>query len=153
MALPNQAGNPGGGQPAPPQLDPVEVRRRLEELRRRLLDQMGHLQETIAEDYAGGPGPVDRWEHSGYGDHLADDGTAVFERERSLGQEQDYREHLRLVQHALYKLDTGTYGLCDVCGRPIDPERLQALPETNLCIVDKQKQERRGGLTGIPHTV
>jgi DnaK suppressor protein len=38
------------------------------------------------------------------------------------------------IERALAKLADGTYGLCDVCGEPINPKRLAAMPESTLCI-------------------
>jgi DnaK suppressor protein len=46
------------------------------------------------------------------------------------------------VARALEKLDQGTYGLCDACGRPIAPKRLRAMPESVLCIEDAAKLRR-----------
>ncbi len=43
---------------------------------------------------------------------------------------------LRDVERALVKLDEGTYGTCDECGRPITPERLEAIPWAVLCVDD-----------------
>ena len=40
------------------------------------------------------------------------------------------------VVRALKKLDEGTYGACDVCGEPIAPERLEALPWAVRCVRD-----------------
>ncbi|MGW6553541.1 TraR/DksA family transcriptional regulator [Streptomyces sp. NPDC055051] len=51
---------------------------------------------------------------------------------------------LEQSEHALERLDAGTYGLCEVCGRPIGKARMQAFPRATLCVEDKQKQERRG---------
>jgi len=47
--------------------------------------------------------------------------------------EKRIREQLAEVEHALRKFEEGTYGLCDVCGQPIDAARLEALPRANLC--------------------
>jgi DnaK suppressor protein len=40
------------------------------------------------------------------------------------------------------KLDDGTYGLCDACGEPIAPKRLQAMPDVVLCIECAAAQPR-----------
>jgi len=40
------------------------------------------------------------------------------------------------VERALEKLDDGTYGTCDVCGEPIPPERLDAMPWATRCVRD-----------------
>ena len=49
---------------------------------------------------------------------------------------------LQQVRDALQRIEDGTYGTCVVCGRPIDDERLQAVPYATLCIDDKRAQER-----------
>ena len=46
------------------------------------------------------------------------------------------------IDKALAKMDQGTYGLCDRCGKPIEKARLKALPYANLCLQDKQAEER-----------
>ena len=56
----------------------------------------------------------------------------------SLGREA--RTDLVDVERALQRTDTGTYGTCEWCGNPIDPERLEALPWAVLCIDCKQKR-------------
>ena len=52
------------------------------------------------------------------------------------------REQLADVEHALHKFEEGTYGFCDSCGQPIDPERLEAIPEASLCIKCKAQQAK-----------
>ncbi|MCL4459646.1 MAG: TraR/DksA C4-type zinc finger protein [Chloroflexi bacterium] len=79
--------------------------------------------------------------HSAYGNHLADNATDTFEQEKTLSLQKHLRGLLEQVEHALNKWDKGTYGLCDDCGEPIDPQRLQALPYANLCIHCKTKQQ------------
>lgn len=45
------------------------------------------------------------------------------------------REHrLYAVEQALSELSQGTYGICERCGQPIDPRRLEVLPEATFCI-------------------
>ena len=53
------------------------------------------------------------------------------------------RDLLVQVQRALHRLDTGTYGFCEVCGDPIVKERLQAQPRATLCVTCKAREERR----------
>lgn len=55
---------------------------------------------------------------------------------------QHTREQLARVDRALEKLAAGTYGLCDLCGKPISPERLKAIPQANLCMKCKARQEK-----------
>ncbi len=49
---------------------------------------------------------------------------------------------LREVEEALRKLDNQTYGLCTKCGKPIDPARLEALPQATLCLTCKNQKAK-----------
>ena len=69
--------------------------------------------------------------------HSADWSEQVTERENEEVLEaliQEGEDELRQINAALARMDAGTYGLCVSCGEPINPERLQALPYTALCI-------------------
>ncbi|WP_345651352.1 TraR/DksA family transcriptional regulator [Streptomyces tremellae] len=80
----------------------------------------------------------------GAGDDEADTGTKNITREHELALAGNAREMLEQTERALHRLDAGTYGLCEVCGKPIGKARMQAFPRATLCVEDKQKQERRG---------
>jgi len=49
---------------------------------------------------------------------------------------------LAAVGHALEKYEAGTYGICDLCSRPIEPARLEALPQATLCLECKARQAK-----------
>lgn len=74
-------------------------------------------------------------------EHLADSGTATFERERDLTLENNIKDMLGKVDNAITKLGQGTYGVCDRCGSDIDPARLKAVPYANLCLKCKTDEE------------
>ena len=78
----------------------------------------------------------------GFDEEYADAGTATFERERDLSLVNNLRDLMERIDKALGKIEEGTYGLCDRCGKPIEKLRLKALPYANLCIKDKQAEER-----------
>jgi RNA polymerase-binding transcription factor DksA len=61
------------------------------------------------------------------------------EFEKRLALENRLKTLLAEVERALKKLDAGTYGLCDICNLPIDPARLEALPQAILCLSCRQK--------------
>ena len=65
---------------------------------------------------------------------FADSAHSTAERSRLLTVVTALRENLRDVERALVKIDRGTYGSCERCGRPIGSERLEALPWAALCI-------------------
>ena len=49
---------------------------------------------------------------------------------------------LSKLDHALKKIEEGTFGVCEICDEPIGKKRLEARPETSLCIKCKEDQER-----------
>jgi len=78
----------------------------------------------------------------GFDEEYADAGSATFEREKDLSLVNNLRDLLDKIDKAMAKIDEGTYGLCDRCGKPIEKARLKALPYANLCLKDKQAEER-----------
>ena len=77
------------------------------------------------------------------GDDQADAGAKTFEREHELALTHNARELLVQSEHALARIDEGTYGTCESCGEPIGKARLQAFPRATLCVSCKQREERR----------
>jgi DnaK suppressor protein len=73
---------------------------------------------------------------------FADAGQAAAERSNLLTLVHSLRDTLRDVDHALARMDAGTYGTCERCGQPIPDERLEALPAARLCIRCKQQRGR-----------
>jgi DnaK suppressor protein len=74
--------------------------------------------------------------------HLADTATETYEREFDEGMEEDAREQLRQVEKAISRIDSGEYGRCEVCGKEIPEERLEAVPWATLCIDDARRLGR-----------
>lgn len=77
------------------------------------------------------------------GDDQADAGTKAFERDHELALTQNARRLLEQGERALARIDAGTYGVCESCGRPIGKARLLAFPKATLCVECKQREERR----------
>jgi RNA polymerase-binding transcription factor DksA len=77
------------------------------------------------------------------GQHPGDIGSDLFDREKDLGQLEDVERELREIEEALKRLDEGTYGMCEVCGRPIPDERLEADP-TARYDVEHEPRSRDG---------
>ena len=102
----------------------------------RLRSELVHSQEELTG--------LMRDSGDGAGDDQADTGTKNITREHELALAANAREMLEQTEHALERLDAGTYGLCEVCGKPIGKARMQAFPRATLCVEDKQRQERRG---------
>ncbi|MCD2467381.1 histone H1-like repetitive region-containing protein [Streptomyces sp. MBT42] len=118
---------------------PAEVTEARDELQSevlRLRSELAHSQEELTG--------LMRDSGDGAGDDQADTGTKNITREHELALAANAREMLEQTEHALERLDAGTYGLCEVCGKPIGKARMQAFPRATLCVEDKQRQERRG---------
>ena len=101
----------------------------LEEHRDRLRKELADLGfDPDSEEFAG---DLDRG--------FADSAHSTAERARLIALAKELRENLKDVEHALSRVEAGTYGTCERCGNPIAPERLEAIPWARLCIDCKQK--------------
>ena len=109
------------------------LRSRLKNERKRLIEQ---LQTSVRPAEA-------RWEGSPFGKR-EEEATEAAELEKRLASKKRMRDLLAEVEHALRKFEEGTYGLCDVCGKPIDPARLEALPQASSCVICKSHPEPAG---------
>ena len=79
----------------------------------------------------------------GAGDDQADSGTKTFEREHEMSLVINARDMVLQTERALSRIENKTYGNCEVCGSPIGKARLQVFPRATLCMICKQKEERR----------
>lgn len=69
-------------------------------------------------------------------------GTETFDRERDLAILEQVEAELSEVERALQRLEAGTYGTCEACGKPIDDARLEAVPAARFCLEDEAAAER-----------
>jgi RNA polymerase-binding transcription factor DksA len=79
----------------------------------------------------------------GAGDDQADSGTKTFEREHEMSLVINARDMVLQTERAINRIDSKTYGNCEDCGSPIGKARLQVFPRATLCMICKQKEERR----------
>ena len=120
-------------------IDTSHFREELEQQRERLLATIAHhdIGASSLNDDTG-----DLLSSSSTDNHLADTASETYDRELDEGLEEDARGRLREVDDALARIESGTYGLCRVCGKEIPPERLEVVPWTTLCIEDARKLSR-----------
>jgi len=119
----------------------AKARKRLEEERTRLEGvRDGLLREEADADVSAELSNVDQ--------HPGDLGSETFEHEKNLSLLEQVTDELLQIQAAFQRLEQGTYGTCQACGRPIGTERLEALPATRFCVDDQAKAERALGLPG-----
>jgi DnaK suppressor protein len=114
----------------------------LTEIRARLQQELAELQQ----EYQRAVTELDTLQRSladGAGDDLADAGSKTFEREQEQSIAANRQQLMTQLQHAIERIDSGTYGICEDCGRPIPPARLMALPMATLDAACKARAERR----------
>lgn len=109
----------------------AELTKELIRLRREL-----ELAEAQAEDLLQDSG-------DGAGDDQADAGAKTFEREHEISLVYNARDMVMQTEHALDRITAGSYGKCEDCGNAIGKARLQVFPRATLCMICKQKEERR----------
>lgn len=121
-------------------------RQKIEAYRARLMQEKDSLNNELNELNEGNLSMLqsDMSGETAHDEHLADSGTATFERERDLTLENNIKDMLVRIDTALVKMDKGTYGVCDRCGSKIDPARLKAVPYANMCITCKTEEENKG---------
>jgi DnaK suppressor protein len=78
-----------------------------------------------------------------FGKRIGDGTSEAVSRLTDIGVGEVLERGLERTERALVKLDQGTYGICEVCGRPISHGRLKAMPDSVLCL-DCSASERRG---------
>ena len=115
-------------------MDPDEARERLQAEQQRVEGLIGEFRSEF-----GTSENDDISELSDYDQHPADTASETFEREKDLSILEQLEAELEELQAALARVDDGTYGVDEVTGEPIDPERLEALPtaRTNIAPDDR----------------
>jgi RNA polymerase-binding transcription factor DksA len=109
----------------------IELSKDLERLRKEL-----EIAEAEMEDLVEAAGV-------GAGDDQADAGAKTFEREHEMSLVYNARDMVEQAERALERIANKTYGKCEECGNFIGKARLQVFPRATLCMVCKQKEERR----------
>jgi RNA polymerase-binding protein DksA len=119
-------------------VDTERFRGILEQERQQVLDAINYLHEET-------PGSLEDETEEIIGNsdnHLGDTATATLDREIDYSLEENSEHVLRAIDGALQRIEEGTYGICETCGQPISPERLEAIPYATQCIDCRRKGER-----------
>jgi DnaK suppressor protein len=102
----------------------------LEVIRRELEARRASTSERVAT-LAQRPEPG---EAQGFGKRIGDGTTEAISRLTDISVGQSLETGLDRIERALAKLDDGTYGICDGCGARIADKRLEAMPDSALCV-------------------
>ncbi len=103
------------------------VRERLEKELRETIAELERLQEKLQVEVEYGLGEGD---------------PIIYEREMNMALRRRARRKVKSLEEAVRRFEEGTYGICEVCGRQISAQRLEALPQARLCIECAQKAGR-----------
>jgi len=109
----------------------AELSKDLVRLRAELADAESEMEDLISSAGVGA------------GDDQADAGTKTFEREHEMSLVYNARDMVLQTERALERIDNKIYGRCEECGNSVGKARLQVFPRATLCMVCKQKEERR----------
>jgi len=120
-------------------IDTSEFRALLETERKRIADAIAYLSEDNSRSLEDELGEI---AGRGADNHLGDMATVTFDRELDEGLEEGAQQTLAQIDRALARLDDGTYGTCERCGKAIGEERLRARPWATLCIDDQRLADR-----------
>jgi RNA polymerase-binding transcription factor DksA len=128
--------NPGTNDHNPGDVRPewAKYKHNLLELRERLRHQMDGLAKESAEQMAG------------YSLHMADSGTDNFDRDFALSLLSSDQDAIYEIEEALRRMQRGTYGTCELTGKPIPKARLDAIPWTRFTVEAQSQLEREGAL-------
>ena len=119
------------------QLETERFRTILVEERQRVLDAISYLHEET-------PGSLDdETEEPAVDNHPADVASATLDREIDYTLEENSEHVLAEIEAALERIEARTFVTCSSCGRPIAPERLEAIPWATQCIDCRRREERQ----------
>jgi DnaK suppressor protein len=107
-------------------------------IRRELEERRDHTRERVAA-LARRP---ELGAAQGFGKRIGDGTVEAISRLTEIGVGSSLEHGLARTERALAKLDEGTYGVCDACGKPIAPARLEAAPDVALCLKCASSQRR-----------
>ncbi|HEX6947785.1 MAG TPA: TraR/DksA C4-type zinc finger protein [Acidimicrobiia bacterium] len=102
---------------------PGDIATELRDRRAQLVSELERLTEPPAEGAT-----------VSFGKRVGDGTTEAVERLATTATARSLAASIADIDRALEKIGEGTYGVCDRCGEPIAPARLEALPATALCV-------------------
>ena len=115
----------------------------IEHFKQRLLDERARVQEALDYLHLENPGSMeDETQEIPSDNHPADMATITVDREIDYTLEENEERVLAAIDGALKRIEDGTFGTCQSCGRAIAVERLEAVLYTTQCIDCKRREER-----------
>ena len=113
-------------------------RKLIREEQTKVLRDMGYIKETLLDDTirdASG-------DHSAYAFHMADQGSDTYDREKTFLLAARENKYLSELADAMHRVDEGTYGICMICNKDIEKERLEVVLVAKYHVACKKKLEK-----------
>jgi DnaK suppressor protein len=108
----------------------------IEDEKQSVLRKLGMIEEELDDLRSGEAG------NQSYSNHMADIGSDAIETEQAFMRASQGTDYLLELEYALKRVETGTYGTCEVCGSKIPPRRLLAYLAARHCVECKSKLEK-----------
>jgi len=109
-----------------------EYHRRLTQMREYISSRQNDLVKDACE------------EQPAFSLHMADAGTDSFDRDLALSRISSEQDAVYEIDEALMRIRRGTYGVCELTGKPIELQRLEAIPWTRFSAAAEKQLEREG---------
>ena len=112
----------------------------IDRFRQMLLAERERVRGALDYLHQENPGSIEdeTGEEATFDNHIGDTATVTYDREMDYTLEDNSEAVLAAIDKALARIEDGTYGVCERCGKQIDPARLEALPYAELCIECKR---------------
>ena len=114
-------------------------KKEIEKYKQLLLEEKANLTKVLKETADQVKSPE---EAKGYSQHQADEGTDDFDRTLNIKLTDSEFKLLRQIDHALEKIEEGTYGICDITEKPIPKKRLDAMPHATMTVEAQEMVEK-----------
>jgi len=134
---------------APRKLTPFvrKQKEKLLNLRDAMVDSMaGVAQDTLRSRAEGS-------EASAFGMHQADAGSDAYDRDFALSLLSQEQDALYEIDQALKRIDLGTYGICEMSGKPIPHARLEAIPFARFTVECQSQLEKQNKMSRVRQSV
>jgi RNA polymerase-binding transcription factor DksA len=125
------------GQASRPERIPTKWQKHFARLKT-LRDQLLNRQAVLAKD------ALDQ--QPTFSSHMADAGTDTYDRDFALGMLSSEQDSVYEVEQAVNRIRDGSYGICEMTGKPIDPARLEAIPWTRFSAAAERELEKEGAV-------
>jgi RNA polymerase-binding transcription factor DksA len=108
--------------------------KRLTSLRDQLLSRQGTLNKDALE------------EQPTFSTHMADAATDTYDRDFALGMLSSDQDALYEIEEAINRIRDGSYGICELTGKTIEPKRLEVIPWTRFTAAAEKQLEKDGAV-------